>query len=154
MPGMPAPCTGYVPILPEAYIDSLVDTGHWRDVGITHWHLWSTEQAVANVARFTKEVVAGHISRGEPCHDPHEALSWVYRRHLEGLMSGSDPAGYARQAGWHSEDDLRFSIAVSWEFMTDKPHGLTPIGRGVEVRSGRSLDVFAEPMTSARCRRH
>ncbi|HTF49430.1 MAG TPA: hypothetical protein VK735_18465 [Pseudonocardia sp.] len=147
------------PTLPEAYIDSLVDTGHWRQVGVTHWHLWSTEQPLLvsgrpNAARFTHELLAGHIARGEPCHDPREALRWVYRRHLEALMSGSDPAGYAQQAGWHNEDAFRFSIGVSWEFMTDKPHSLTPIGRGVEVRAGRSLDAYAEPMTSARCQRH
>ena len=146
--------TGYVPTLPEEYIDALTDTGRWREVGITHWHLWQHEDNTYNPQRYEKEIVAGHIARGEPCHDPREALRWIYLCHLAALISGPDPARYAHRKGWHDAAAFRFAIANSWEYMTAKPDLMTPIGGGLEVRAGRSLSVYAEPMTKARCLRH
>jgi hypothetical protein len=146
--------TGYVPSVPEEYIGSLVDTGRWRDRGVTHWHLCQSEDDVNDTRRFSASYSAGQVHRGQSAHDPHEALLWVYAQKIKGLRGGSHPVRYAEQRGWRSVDDLHRSIDVSWDFMTDRCGLLTPIGGGVEVRAGRSLDIYAYPMTVDSCERH
>lgn len=145
---------GYVPTLPEQFIDSLEDSGRWRDSGITHWHLWSRDERITSPHRFDRDVIAELAARGKPEFDPKAALRWVYRQHLEALTSSADPVAVATQRGWHTEADVRRSIAVAWELMTDRCRLRTPIGGGLEARKGRSLAVYADPQTADTCHRH
>jgi hypothetical protein len=144
----------YLPTIPAGLIESLPDSGRWRELGITHWHLWSHDSAVTNTDRFTKDIVAARILNGEPESDPRAALEWVLTQQIQGMIRGPRPQQCAWHRRWRDEASFRESIEFSWDLMTHRPHLLTPIGGGLAVRVGWSLDVYAEPMNRGRCLRH
>lgn len=152
----------YVPSLPVEFIGSLVDSGRWREVGISHWHLLREEAPItrrgrANEERFdTARIAAAVRSCRKVSTDPHDVITWIWRQKIDGVLSGANPARYAAQAGWHAEKDLLFAIEVCWEFLTERLSAkhLGPSGGGVEIRPNLSLDVHAYPQTAETCRRH
>jgi hypothetical protein len=145
---------GYLPRLPDGFIEGLEDTGQWREAGITHWHLTSHEHGTSRPERYEGEAVRARAAGGEPERDPHRALAWVYTEFLTGLHRSPTPELFAAQRGWHDEAAFLGSVGNSWESMIVRAVLLIPVGGGLAVRGGLSLDVFAEPMTSRTCARH
>jgi hypothetical protein len=141
--------------VPDAYIPGLVDTGTWREIGITHWHLAEWKSVVSNNRRFDQENVGPHIARGEACRDPHAALRWAVLTPMGIYMSHRDPVAAFAQRSWRTPADVIDSIDHSWWWMTTQPSLLVPIGGMVALAAdGWTAHVHAHPMTQSHCRQH
>lgn len=141
--------------VPDEYIPTLVDTGEWREFGVTHWHLCNWKSVVGNQRRFDQDVVAPHIARGEPCHDPREALQWVVTTAMAAYLARTDPVAAFAMRGWRTPADVVASIDGGWLWMVVKPSLMMPIGGMVALDSGgRTAHVHAHPMTQSHCRQH
>jgi hypothetical protein len=138
--------------VPDEYIPSLVDPGRWRGLGVTHWHLANWKSAVGNNRRFDQELVAPHIARGEPCHDPHEAMQWCVLTPMSIYLSRRNPEAAFTQRGWRTPADVVASIDNGWSLLTTT---LIPIGGMVALAAdGWTAHVHAHPMTKSHCRQH
>lgn len=128
-------------------INGLVDSGEWREVGITHWHLVRWEASIKAMADARSDLVAGHIARGTPCYGPHEAMRWIFDEALSALR------GPTR---WDTWPDLLFSTNNAWALLTKYVHLLTPVGHMVALGTDdrRVAAIHAYPMTKSRCRGH
>lgn len=149
---MRAVTTDYVPTtVPD--LSHLTDTGRWRELGITHWHLVTDDTATNDKLRYTAERWHGLAGARYTHHtaDPHEALAWLANERMTAIHRSSDPARTARTAGWDTEREWTARHDTTWFMLT---HVGKPAGGGILVSDGRSVDVFAQPMTPATCHRH
>lgn len=149
--------------LAEQFIDSLEDSGRWREVGITHWHLLREEDVIRlpdgrlNMRRFDTNCIRYEVAETTNIsRDPYEVMKWLYQEMVISLLNSSNSCKYIPQHGWHTQEDLHFRIGVSWEFLTKQlpPRNFVPSGRGTEIRHNWSLDVHAYPHTVAMCSLH
>ncbi len=126
-----------------------VDTGRWRERGITHWHLRHEEWALGDPQRFdqhrcTESILDAHAV----AYSPQEALDWLlnqYRTVVEApASSASRSAGLVTAEDWLEREEVAFYLLMNGSIA----------GRGIVAATGRIVDNFAHPMTAAQCRRH
>ena len=128
-----------------------VDTGRWRDRGITHWHLRHEDWPIGDPQRldhhrYTEAVLDAHAI----AYNPHEALDWLLTRYRAALSAAAADSHAARAAGLVTTDDWREREEVSFYLLANG----SIAGRGIAPSNGRIIDNFAHPMTAQRCRRH
>ncbi|MDQ4119228.1 MAG: hypothetical protein M3235_20045 [Actinomycetota bacterium] len=143
--------TAFVPTEP-APTDHLVDAGYWRLHGTTHWHVWAAEIGTTDRDRYDAERLRRLDARARAVTDPREVLAWVVEQRLDALRQAPDAAAAARRAGWATPEAWRERTEVTWELITGA--SLAPAGGGVAISDGRSVDIFAVPMTARDCSRH
>lgn len=148
--------------VPPVFLSSLVDTGRWRERGVTHWHCHVEEQPInvhgrPNEARFNTDRVREVVNR-EFTHaitDPLEAFTWLTSQWTEALSDPRrtpDPTAVLKQRLWHTDELWLQQLEHTWETLTTSDS--TPAGCGLQLKPNWSLDAFCYPMTLARCRRH
>lgn len=135
------------------FFDGLVDSGRWREEGVTHWHLTLTEIGTNVRERYAMDRWQRIVSQdwiGTET-DPRAALVWVTEQRIRAIRGSADPDAFARRIGWNTREDVEFQVVCSWESLTGP--GRTPVGGGVAVRDGWSVEIYANPMTAAECSR-
>lgn len=146
---------GFVPgAAPDlSFLGSLTDPGTWRTRGVTHWHLVASEIGTADQRRYTMERVQRleHIDYVGAATDPRDALVWLAEQFASALDRSSDPAGFARRRGWHTREDWKLTVLHHWDTLTRMVN--VPVGGGMAVRDGWSVEIYAYPMTKDRCRK-
>ncbi|GAA4545675.1 hypothetical protein [Pseudonocardia xishanensis] len=141
--------TTYIPTeVPGLVLD---DPGRWRAAGVDHWHLVADEHATGDPRRYSRDRWAAVREVGS-ADDPRDAWRWLVERRLAVLEAATDPGTVARRAGWGTPDAWAERCAVTWFMITTVPG--SPAGGGISISDGRSLDLFAEPVTAGSCTRH
>ena len=134
--------------------DQLDDIGRWRELGITHWHLTVDEIGTGAAERYSLERWHGLIGARfvDTADDPGEALHWITDQRISALKRTSRPEAYAAQAGWGNEQQWLDRLVLTWFMLTTTS---SPAGGGFAVSDGRSVEIYANPMTVQTCsRRH
>ncbi|MGH3587475.1 MAG: hypothetical protein ACRDQ0_14240 [Pseudonocardia sp.] len=127
-----------------------VDSGRWRDVGVTHWHLIPPrEWAVSDSARFSTENARTERVRSSAgvARSPHEVLDWLQST-LDTLISehGHDDA-MLRSSGILTEEDRRSKAENQfWMAMFGKD-----VCCMLALRGGRISHYTAYAMTEREC---
>lgn len=71
--------------VPRDEAGRLIDSGQWRAVGVTHWHLVRTEWRMSDLDRFDNDRVA-RVRRQQPSHGiargPHDVADWMMTQRL------------------------------------------------------------------------
>jgi hypothetical protein len=127
-----------------------IDSGRWREVGVTHWHLIEPrEWAISDSARFsTEDMRASRVrSSGGVARDPHEVVAWLTAT-LDRIISEHGltaevlhQSGILAPEGRRSKDETAFWMA----------------SRGMDVcamqalKSGRILHYSVYAMTAQEC---
>lgn len=142
----------YVPSSVPA-VDHLTDSGRWRELGITHWHLVVDEISTTDRIRYSAERWHGLAGARYSDHtaDPVEALVWLANKRMEAVHRASNPEAVAQRAGWDTPEAWQERHDTTWYMLTSAGK---PAGGGVSISDGRSVDIFAEPMTSRDCTKH
>lgn len=148
--------------VPPALLASLVDSGRWRERGVTHWHCTAEEQPInvnsrPNEARFNTDRVRDVVNRSftAAAMTPLDAFTWLTSQWLDAVNDPrrcQDPSGVLKQRLWHTDDMWLDQLRHTWEMLTTS--ATTPTGCGLQIGVNRSLDAFCYPMTLANCRRH
>lgn len=132
----------FVPVLvPD--LSTFVDSGGWRECGVTHWHLTVSECGTSDPHRYDRERWAA-MGRVGTLDDPREVLRWICERRIAALERAADPATAARQAGWSTPEGWNQRAEVTWEVLTKS--GSTPAGGGIAINGGRSVEIYAQPI--------
>jgi hypothetical protein len=127
-----------------------IDSGRWREVGVTHWHLIEPrEWAISDSARFsTEDMRASRVrSSAGVARDPHEVVAWLTAT-LDKLISEHglteeilQQSGILTPEGRRSKDETAFWMA----------------SRGMDVcamqalKGGRISHYSAYAMTAQEC---
>jgi hypothetical protein len=128
------------------------DCGRWRELGVTHWHLTVDEVDVNDPSRYSRErweqiVASGYAGTTD---DPREALRWIDEQRRAAVRRAADPEWVARRAGLGTPEGRRLQSETTWFMLTCTA---TPAGGGIAVSDGRSVEIYANPMTARTCGR-
>lgn len=103
--------------VPRDAAGRLVDSGRWREIGVTHWHLVVTTWAMADRERFSDERIKlarrlrpsqlGEVFRGV-ARSPHEVTAWV----MEQRVTGVEPWFVRSPAQWEAAEEIAFWFAT------------------------------------------
>ena len=127
------------------------DSGRWRELGVTHWHLTVTEVETKSPTRFSRErweqiENTGYVGA---VFDPAKALAWVTDQRRSVLARTSDPDATARKAGL---TDLEIAAETTWLMLT---RTTSPAGGAISINESQSVEIYANPMTALACsKRH
>jgi hypothetical protein len=137
-------------VFPFLDADQLDDTGRWRELGITHWHLTVDEIGTGAGERYSRERWHGLVGARfvHTTADPREALHWITDQRIAALKRSPRPEDYAAQAGWGSEQEWLDRLSLTWFMLTHSP---SPAGGGFAISDGRSVEIYANPMSAQDC---
>ena len=150
---------GFDPDATPAILAALVDTGRWRERGITHWHLVQDDQPYTsekkeNRKRFDSVRIRGLVNRPmvPVAHTPLDALSWLVNVWLDTLAGSPTPGATATRRGWHDDAAWRFQVEHCWDTLAGGSS--TPAGGSLPIGANVARAAHCYPISSARCRAH
>ncbi|GAA4861048.1 hypothetical protein GCM10023403_26760 [Pseudonocardia benzenivorans] len=137
-------------VLPHLDEDGLTDSGRWRELGVTHWHLTVGEVTTGDPARYRierwRELVGARYEG--TTDDPREALRWITDQRIDAVKRATHPDACLARAGWDSEARWLAALEVTWMMLT---RTLGPAGGGISVSDGRSIEIYADAMSPRSC---
>lgn len=138
-----------VPVAPDG---TLVDSGRWRELGVTHWHLSRLDSRRSDKDRWGEERV--RLARTRPshgvAHDPGEVADWLREEAVRAIKEGPAGEDMLRASGRLDEESERIRYEMRfWSAMS---------GRDCYAMAGTSsqrvVDLVAFAMTVRDCTRH
>lgn len=127
-----------------------IDSGRWRELGVTHWHLNMEEWRISDSARFSNDEMAV-AARRKPVEGvaftPAEVADWhvAARRKLIDQHNLSEAqlraSGLLTVEDWRSREETLFWMAL---------HGKDVYG-GLAISEARIVHLSASAMKSTSC---
>lgn len=127
-----------------------IDSGRWRELGVTHWHLNMEEWRISDTARFSndEQAVARRRRAAEGvAHSPAEVAEWgvaIRRKLIEQHRLGETAlrsSGLATPQDWVSKEETLFFMAM---------HGQDVYGM-LAISEGRVQHLYASAVKSTSC---